>query len=56
MSRMRLSRRFAILVLLICAALTVTASAAGAATPSSYNGLAGTPPMGFNDWNATAVA
>jgi alpha-galactosidase len=52
MSRMRLSRRFAILVLLICAALTVTASAAGAATPSSYNGLAGTPPMGFNDWNA----
>jgi alpha-galactosidase len=52
MSRMRLSWRLATLVLLICAALTVTASAAEAATPSSYNGLAGEPPMGFNDWNA----
>ena len=52
MSRMRLSWRLATLVLLICAALTVTASAAEAATPSSYNGLASTPPMGFNDWNA----
>ena len=29
-----------------------TASPATAAAGGSYNGLALTPPMGFNDWNA----
>jgi alpha galactosidase A-like protein/alpha galactosidase C-like protein len=34
-------------------ALTASTAARGAETPgSSYNGLAMTPPMGFNDWNA----
>jgi alpha-galactosidase len=39
--------RAATMVLVVCAALTATASAGA----SSYNGLAGTPPMGFNAWN-----
>src|SRR3954471_24562700 len=33
-------------------ALGVTATPARADAGSSYNGLALTPPMGFNDWNA----